>query len=336
MSRLETQQTPAVDAPLRPELRVLVALPRSGSTMTMGLLAEHPAIKITSRATLIGASPKRSGPRGQARPFKPNYQIFQGAHGAEPHPGFSSAGADGRQSLVTKEEVGNDRFTGTPGLNECNYPIFPDDQAMRTSRPVFLIRDPKSAFDSWLSKGWNDIDSFISAYRNVHDTYQRAKEIDPNTPVITHNAMCERPENLEAVMRRISDHWDIPFNPAMLKYDNEKFAAKFSFATDRERTIYRDENPKGLFTTVKQFNTPQADIPAHDLISTAQADRLEQELGPLFRNMDQTCRLQIYRQQRAAPVAPAASQTAAHDGQKPGAAKPDHPTHVFPPAPGLH
>ena len=60
--------------------------------------------------------------------------------------------------VISKEEVGNDLATGTPELNECNFPVFPDDDAIRQTKPVFLIREPKAAFDSWLAKGWDDID----------------------------------------------------------------------------------------------------------------------------------------------------------------------------------
>lgn len=286
----------------QPDLRMLVALPRSGSTMTMCVLAEHPDVGVTSRLTLMGKMPPRQGPRGTPRGFEPDYTAFDGYNTPEPHPVFAVAQSRGHKLIVSKEETGNDLATGTPTLNECNYPVFPDDAAIRMTRPAFLIRDPKSAFDSWLSKGWDDIDAFITAYRNIGDQYERAKAVIPGTPIISYDMMVESRENQSAVFQGICQHWDIEFDPRMLNYDNQHFGKKFVYATDREHDIYVNRNPKGLFSTVKQHSDIRAEVPGHGMLTPDQAERLDRELGPLFQRLDNECRLQAYRYRRELPV----------------------------------
>ena len=282
-----------------PDLRMVVALPRSGSTMTMCVLAEHPDVGVTSRLTLMGKMGKRTSPRGTPRDFEPDHSVFNGPWADNAHPIYANAMAQQHKVVISKEEVGNDLATGTPELNECNFPVFPDDDAIRQTKPVFLIREPKAAFDSWLAKGWDDIDAFITAYRNVARMYDHAKSVVPGTPIVTYDMMVESRDNQQMVFEGMCKHWDMPFDPKMLNYDNESFGEKFVYANPRERDIYVHQNPKGLFTTVKQHNEIKASVPGHGKLSAEQAQKLDDELGDLFQRLDSECRLQAYRQRRA-------------------------------------
>jgi len=49
----------------------------------------------------------------------------------------------GKRIIVSKEEFGNDRFTGNEALNECNFPMFPNAAAIRATKPIFGFRRPE-------------------------------------------------------------------------------------------------------------------------------------------------------------------------------------------------
>ncbi|MBV6633498.1 MAG: hypothetical protein KI792_10770 [Alphaproteobacteria bacterium] len=287
----------------QPDLRMVVALPRSGSTMTMCLLAEHQMIGVTSRLTLMGNMQPRTGARGDYRPFEPDYSIYDGPLADPAHPIYAKAQEKGYRVIVSKEETGNDLATGTPDLNEVNYPVLPNDDAIRTARPVFLVREPKAAFDSWLAKGWDDIDAFITAYKNIADSYDRAKSVVPGTRIISYDAMVENERNQEMILRGVTSHWGLPFDPAMMSYDNKEFGQNFLYRSTREQDIYTKENPKGLFSSVMAHSGVQhTDGVAttrvkHGLITTDQVERLDRELGDIFARLDTECRLQAFRTQ---------------------------------------
>ena len=61
------------------------------------------------------------------------------------------------QRKLLKEEVGNDRLTGTPVINECKLPQpLPSLAAMQQSRPIFLVREPVATFDAKKIMNWTD------------------------------------------------------------------------------------------------------------------------------------------------------------------------------------
>lgn len=123
----------------------------------MRVMAANPHVAVTSRHVLMGNMQVRA--LGKQREFRPDHRIFS----ERTLPIFRDAHGAGKRMIVSKEELGNDRHTGDEMMNECNFDIFPNEQSIKTAKPVFTFRKPDDGFDSWLSKGWSDIESFLIA-----------------------------------------------------------------------------------------------------------------------------------------------------------------------------
>jgi hypothetical protein len=226
------------------DLRICVAIPRSGSTVFMRVMAQNPSIGVTSRLILMGKMAPRPADPSQPRPFEPDYSISDAGH-----PIYRQAHDMGKKLIVSKEEFGNDRHTGTPELNECNFAMFRNAADIIAARPVFIFSDPVRVFDNWLSKGWSDIRSFLMVYRNHMETFKNASQIDPDTIFYTHEYMVQSRETQAKVFSRVCERWGVAFDPSMLDFKTE-FGRDFLYASERERDIYQSD-PKGLFAAGK-------------------------------------------------------------------------------------
>jgi hypothetical protein len=253
-------------------LGIVVAVPRSGSTLFMRVMANHPDIGVTSRHVLMGnMSPRKEG---EPREFRPDYGIFED----ENHRVFKVAERMGKKFVVSKEEYGNDRFTGTKELNECNYDMFPDTETIRATKPAFIFRKPDESFGDWLARGWNDLDSFILAYQTHLHTFERVRAINPDTAHYTHEYMIQNRDAQEKVFRSVLAPWGLEFKEDMLTF-KDKFGENFLYTNEREREIYTKINPKGLFTTVSNITEIISDPPSHvDLLTDEHKDVICNEL----------------------------------------------------------
>ncbi|KAM0350680.1 hypothetical protein ACHAPU_003171 [Fusarium lateritium] len=79
-------------------------------------------------------------------------------------------------------------------------------------------------------------------------------------------------------VERVCARWGIPFSDTMVNF-KKPFGSSFFFSTDREKAIYCDEKPLGLFTTVEASSSVEADVPYHNLLSNTEKDELEEHLG---------------------------------------------------------
>lgn len=266
-------------------LRVFIAAPRSGSTLFMRIMANNPGVAVTSRNVLMGLMKPRESDQVR-RDFQPDYSIFYDAH----HPVYEQAMRLKKRIIVSKEELGNDRFTGTYDLNECNYPIFPDDESLIRSRPVFTFRDPLRVFDSWLARGWQDIDSFVICYKTLIESFTHAKNLYSDTVFYTYNYITENEKQRNAVFQTICAYWGIKFEPSMLEFTNE-FGDNFVYATEREKKIYTEKNPKGIFNTVRNSQGILSNVPEHGLLTEAQRNRIiGSGLVDIYADIEQQCK----------------------------------------------
>ncbi len=265
------------------DIRFFVAAPRSGSTLFMRVMAQHPDLAVTSRNILMGNMKPRDA-FNQHREFTPDYSILSD----ENHPVVVQAQTLGKKAVVSKEEYGNDQNTGTPELNECNYEMFPDDEAIRKTRPVFTFRNPIHEFDSWLKRGWNDLDSFFLSYETLYKTFQRAQKVIPDTVFYTYEYMVKTPQTQATVFRAVCDHWDIDFHSSMLQFEDE-FGAKFIYRDANEAEIYKNRNPKEIFTTVMNSKGIEADVKSHGLVTDEQKAQLIERLGEIYRSVHTEC-----------------------------------------------
>ncbi|KAI4090126.1 MAG: hypothetical protein LQ344_004910 [Seirophora lacunosa] len=88
------------DQGTKTKVRILAAIPRSGSTLFMRIFQEAPECIVTSRLVLMGNySPVED--------FRPDYTIF---HSTASHKVYREAQAQGKAVLISKEELGHERW----------------------------------------------------------------------------------------------------------------------------------------------------------------------------------------------------------------------------------
>jgi hypothetical protein len=261
-------------------LRILAAVPRSGSTLFMRVMAEHSKVAVTSRNILMGNMGPRPKDKNKRRDFYPDYSIFSNPD----HPVFRVATNMGKMLIVSKEEYGNDRFTGSETLNECNYSLFPSISAIEQTKPVFTFRRPDHVFDSWLARGWNDLESFLIAYKTHIRTFQTARSVRPETFFYTYEQMTNTRQSQEAVFRKICESWDLEFDREILDFKTP-LGHNFIYASERERGTYKGGNPKGIFDTLLRSTTIRSDIKPHGLLTAEHRDCIACELMPAYQEI---------------------------------------------------
>ena len=258
---LETNMDEPRSSNQEPLIRFIVACPHSGSTLLMRIFAESPVCAVTSRLVLMGNT-------GSKKTFSPDYSIIENpSH----HSVFVSAKNLGMRFLICKEELGNNSQKG-----ERLYDVCPDSAAYAMVRPIFLIRDPIRVFDSWKNVGWTDAQSLIDCYSNMFRMLHQA----PSSAVscLLYERLIQEPQ---VEVKCICARWGVPFVESMLNFKHS-FGSSFIYSTDRERTIYCEEKPLGLFTTVEASSSVESNVPYHGLLSNKEKDEIEKRVGSLY------------------------------------------------------
>ncbi|KAF2109589.1 hypothetical protein BDV96DRAFT_604487 [Lophiotrema nucula] len=217
----------------QPHVRFLVACPRSGSTLLMRIFAEAPGCAVTSRLLLMGK-------HGKGKGFTPDYTILESPLAVR---SYQQAIEAGSELLINKEELGDDRNKG-----ECTYEIFStlsdrSETAHKMVKPVFLIRDPIRVFDSRKNVGWTDIDTIVACFNNLFRMQGEGQE--ESYWLIYEKLVRYKCDEIE----RVCKHWGIAYAPGMLEF--RKGFGSFTFNSERERRIYQEKKPLGLFNTVE-------------------------------------------------------------------------------------
>lgn len=246
---------------IMPKVRFFVALPRSGSTLLMQIFAEYPDAAVTSRLILMGN-------KGLGSTFRPDYSILGDPHN---HRVFIDAAKSGKKLIISKEELGNDRTKA-----ECSYSILPNPANYDMVRPIFLIRDPIRVFDSWKKVGWNSMASLIDCYDNLFRQLEQATS--RQISCLVYERLIREPEK---EVRKICSRWGIPFTPSMLNFE-KPFGSTFVYSTKREKRIYTEEKPLGLFTNVENNSSIKDDVPGHGLLTNDEKALLEARLGKQY------------------------------------------------------
>lgn len=201
----------------------------------------------------------------QGGSFQPDYSIFQNPNSRVM---YQQALQCEHSTLVWKQELGHEQWKG-----ERDYPPIPGPAGCEMTRPAFLFRDPIQVFDGWNCMGWNDLHSLVACYKHLHSLCSS----NNHSVAITYEELVRNP-------RRIDEpfclHRDILFSEGTLSYTHG-FGGLLSVG-DREREIYNDKNPPGLFTSVKSYESVMPSIKPHNLLSHEEIDKIEAELGPLY------------------------------------------------------
>jgi putative hydrolase of the HAD superfamily len=227
----------------------------------MRVFAEATSCVVTSRLVL-------KGNHGRTTTFKPDYSILENT---ESHKAYLSATASGKRFLISKEELGHDCQQG-----ECDYDVFPDISAYDLVKPAFLFRDPIRTFDSWKYVGWRDIEGLTRCYMNMH----RMLNATTTSSSLIYERLIYSPR---AEIEALCSWWGVPFDESMLRF-KQPFGS-FWFSSEREKKIYCEENPLGLFTTVQAYQTIVSSIPCHSLVSNDEKEYLENTAGRLYMSL---------------------------------------------------
>ncbi|RYP91372.1 hypothetical protein DL770_002512 [Monosporascus sp. CRB-9-2] len=262
-----------------PQIRLFVACPRSGSTLLMRIFAESPLCVVTSRLVLMGNT-------GSGGVFAPDYSILENP---SRHNISISAMNSGKRLIICKEELGNNTLKG-----ECLYDTLPSLSAYAMARPVFLIRDAIRVFDSWKNVGWMDIQNLLDCYVNMFQMLHRFPSYA--TSCLLYERLIRDPQT---EIKHVCARWGVPFLETMLDF-KQPFGSSFVFPTDKERALYCEGKPLGLFTTVEATSSVEVDVPYHGLLSNAEKEKIEEHVGQLYIRCwnDDVLRLQAILKER--------------------------------------
>ncbi|MEJ8568570.1 hypothetical protein [Elongatibacter sediminis] len=167
----------------RSELRVIVSLCKSGSTALIHSLAHADGVSCYMQTV-------KSGQRTHGTP---DYGIYRQHH---------------EGTALGKETI------GPRTLADCTLAVFPDDAAIRATRPVFLLRDPRDTWATWSRAGWGSLERFLTAYEHLLNLYDRAQALGVGT-VFRYEAFGE---DVERAFRELSAALGIGFTPDMIDW----------------------------------------------------------------------------------------------------------------------
>lgn len=165
-------------------LRVIVALCKGGSTALIHSLAHAPGVTCYLQTV-------KSGQRVHG---EPDYSVYHRVH-------------DG--VVLSKEAIGHSTRA------DCTLRVFPSDEAIRATAPVFLFRDPVDTRAAWARAGWGSLELFKLAYGHALDLHGRARRLAPAAAAIHYEEFGRDPE---AAFRRLCGILGIAFCDEMLHW----------------------------------------------------------------------------------------------------------------------
>jgi hypothetical protein len=165
-------------------LRVIVSLCKGGSTALIHSLAHAPGV-------ICYLQTVKSGQRTRG---KPDYDVYYTRH---------------EGVVLSKETIGHSTSA------DCTLKIFPSDDAIRATAPVFLFRDPVDTWAAWARAGWGSLDYFMLAYAHALALWDRAHRLTPHASAIRYEAFGE---DCIAAFRELCRRLGIGFNDAMIHW----------------------------------------------------------------------------------------------------------------------
>lgn len=222
----------------------------------------------------------------------PDYSFFDGTHPSfSKHPG---------KIFFAKEVLGHTR------PEESTFQLFPDDDAVRRSRPLFLLRDPIGTWSSWKKcktagkEGWEgvcDIEMFKLAYEHTYQTFVSARQISDQVTCLTREHLLQNPQR---VFKLVCDRWEIPFESSMIQwkqsFDVNSFTcgekdhradgtAEYDHAETFNRIQHKDvREAKGFYQVENNAGRTQ-----ETLVTPAEHETLEATLRPLHDAFSEWC-----------------------------------------------
>ncbi len=237
---------------MKKQIRTLFSTMRSGSTLVLHCLSQHPDI------TCISGTIKKS----------PTLKIGEISNSWQ-------------EVLSWKHE--NDFLFIKNTYDKNIYYPFPDPAIIALVRPVFLFRDPVQTINSIILKKFmsSNIEDAIKAYKEgAFASYTKTKSISPdNTRCITYETLTKQPEQ---VFTKLLNFWGIPWHPNVINWQ-EPFSER-TFRHDIKTHQYDIKNAiqdNHHDTLVKSTQI----VPEHKreiVLSEHEVDLIKTELQDLY------------------------------------------------------
>jgi hypothetical protein len=141
-------------------LRVIVALCKGGSTALIHSLSHAQGVTCYLQTV-------KSGQRVHGRP---DYGVYYRVH---------------EGIVLSKETIGHSTVA------DCTLRVFPSDEAIRATAPVFLFRDPLDTRAAWARAGWGSLEYFKLAYGHALDLHDRARRLSSAAAAIRYESFGE-------------------------------------------------------------------------------------------------------------------------------------------------
>lgn len=180
-------------------LRVIVSLCKGGSTALIHSLAHAPNVTCYLQTV-------KSGQRTTGRP---DYRVYYARHNGV---------------VLSKETIGHST------LADCTLEVFPSDDAVRATAPVFLFRDPLDTWAAWSRAGWGSLGFFKIAYQHALNLWQRAQPLAPKAAAVRYE---DFGVDTESAFRWLCSRLDIEFTDRMIHW-RHRFP-------DESPVIWRDD-----------------------------------------------------------------------------------------------
>ena len=165
-------------------LRVIVSLCKGGSTALIHSLSHAPGVTCYLQTVKSG----------------------QRMHGA---PDYGVYGAVHEGTVLSKETIGHSTTA------DCTLRVFPSDEAIRLTAPVFLFRHPVDTWAAWSRAGWGSLEFFTLAYAHALDLFDRARRLSPDARVIRYESFGD---DCETAFRLLCGALGIEFCSAMIHW----------------------------------------------------------------------------------------------------------------------
>lgn len=192
-------------------------------------------------------------------------------HGIPDYSIYSKVSTDGR-IIINKEAIGHST------VQECSFNIFPNDEIVLATEPIFLFREPVATWNSWKIAQWGNIDLFCMAFRHVVDTFFHAMEVGAKVGVVFYDEFAE--SSKEYMLRRICGHWECQYLDAMLHWDT-KFGKDSSVKYGRHTAEYIKTGQHKTLTDSNTLSIADRTIALPD----AEIDLLNDRFGEVFERL---------------------------------------------------
>ncbi|MFI6575978.1 hypothetical protein ACIBFB_09260 [Nocardiopsis sp. NPDC050513] len=163
---------------MRPELRMLIGVARSGTTAFLHLMSQSPHVRT---ATWSMKSTLRDG--------HVDYGVYD--------------------RLCDRPVLFYKASFGRRSPAECRYDPFRSVEDVVTVRLLFLFRDPVQCLNSWRRMGWGrDVELFSVAYRHALDLCRTARGSSDSAVCVSYEHLAA---HADSIFPQIFSHWGIPY-----------------------------------------------------------------------------------------------------------------------------